>query len=112
MLGVNVLLNIVLNALFIPYYGALAAAYSTVISTMIMSLAYIFYIQRYQIIPLPYLTWGKLLLMTGIYISSFYGLTHYFQLHWILNTGISTIISILFSLGIKLVQVKELKQLK
>ncbi len=112
MLGVNIALNMILNGIFIPYYGALAAAFATVVSTLIMSFAYIIYIQKNNIIKLPYLTWGKLLLMGGVYIGLFYGLTHYLQLHWVINTGISAIISLFFSLIIKLIQIKELKQLK
>lgn len=112
MLGVNIVLNMVLNFIFIPSYGALAAAFSTVISTFIMSISYVVYIQKKQLITLPYLVWLKLILVFCIYITIYYGLNQFTSIHWLINTSISTLIALTTSLLLKIITIQELKQLK
>lgn len=52
--ALSILMNIVLNALFIPTYGAVASAWTTVLSYAFMDMAYLIYVERYLDLRVPY----------------------------------------------------------
>ena len=70
---ISILLNIVLNWIFIPQYGAVASAWTTVASYAFIDIAYVVYIQLYIKIRVPYLQMGKILLAGGDYGRSLLG---------------------------------------
>ena len=58
--------NIIANWIFIPQYGAFAAAWTTLGSNIILSLGYVFVMIRYTKLKLPYFYWFILLIAIGI----------------------------------------------
>src|SRR5262249_55227520 len=65
MIAVSILFNIVLNCIFIPQYGAIAAAWNTVLSFSFLSVSYIWYIHFRMSIGFPFAMLGKLLGVGG-----------------------------------------------
>ena len=68
----SIALNIVLNFIFIPRYGAVACAWTTVLSYAFMSVAYLIYIEWKLTISIPYVQIVKLLLLGGIVFGGFH----------------------------------------
>lgn len=66
---ISIVFNITLNAIYIPQYGSIAAAYSTLASTSLLSFGYIFIFIKEKIFSLPYMTWVKI---GGIFTASYF----------------------------------------
>lgn len=74
-----ILLNVGLNAWLIPTHGAVASAWTTVISYLLMDLAFMWYIHVKLPVAVPWKQTGKLLLLAAGTIGLFWGLA---QLGW------------------------------
>lgn len=70
---ISIFLNIVLNWIFIPKYGAIASAWTTVISFAFMDLMYIVYFQFRMPIKIPYIQMGKILVISALLVGIFWG---------------------------------------
>jgi O-antigen/teichoic acid export membrane protein len=81
----GIAINVTLNYLFIPTYGALSAAWSTVASYGLMSLAYVVYTHFRTPIRPAYLHLLRLLGAGGILLLLFWGLTQT-ALPWYLSS--------------------------
>ncbi len=77
----GIALNVTLNALFIPRYGAIASAWTTFLSYLLMDLAYIFYLHLRVDILLPHRQTMKLLFLAGAGAGLFY-LAQHLGLSW------------------------------
>jgi O-antigen/teichoic acid export membrane protein len=88
MIGVSIVINITLNLIFIPKYGAIASAWNTVLSFSILSISYIWYIQYRLAIKIPYTNLFKLLAIGAVFGGGFYGLSKT-NLQWWLVSAIS-----------------------
>jgi O-antigen/teichoic acid export membrane protein len=82
MVFVSILLNVILNFIFIPVYGAVAAALTTVASSAFLSLAAVILVYRKGLIRIPYEIILKLLFILLLSLALFYflpmlGLTWY-----------------------------------
>ena len=91
MIGLSIVVNIVLNFIFIPKYGAIASACTTVTSYALLSITYVMYIQRKLDFDVSFLILGKIFLNAGLLIGIMYGLT-LTPLPWFLSTGIAGIL--------------------
>lgn len=91
MIGGSILVNVGLNAIFIPYYGAIAAAYTTLLSFSLLSVSYIWYIQFKLDVKIPYTILGKLLLVGSLFGFAFWGISMT-SLPWWLVSGVSGLI--------------------
>ncbi|SDJ77590.1 Membrane protein involved in the export of O-antigen and teichoic acid [Catalinimonas alkaloidigena] len=69
---VGVVINVVLNFLFIPRYGALAAAWASVVSLVAICLGYMWLVHRYLPQRPPYGVLGKLTLSGGVSYGVFW----------------------------------------
>lgn len=72
--ALSILLNIVLNFLFIPQYGAVASAWTTVLSYAFMDLVYVVYVERYLDIRVPYGQMMRLFVAAGVLLFAFLAL--------------------------------------
>ena len=72
--GVSILLNIALNFVFIPRYGAVASAWTTVLSYLFMDLAYLIYVERRLAIRVPYGQMLRLAVAAGLLGCVFWGM--------------------------------------
>ncbi len=106
----GIALNIIGNYLFIPEYGAVASAWTTLATYLGMNLAYTVYLQVRINIALPYFQMLKLFSLGGLAIGIFYGL-NMFSLPWWAVTMIAGMIysSLVFGLG--LIRISDLKSL-
>lgn len=91
MIGGSILVNVSLNAVFIPQYGAIAAAWTTLLSYSLLSISYLWYIQFRLTVRIPYTILGKLLAIGTLFGLSFWGIS-LSSLPWWLVTGISGVI--------------------
>lgn len=111
MLIISILINIISNFVFIPIYGATAAAYTTLVSTAFTSITYIIFILFKCPVQLPVFIWGKLLLVLLTNIGSFYFIRTYFEFHWTVETIFSGMIPLSLVVGLKIINIKALKHL-
>ena len=74
MIFVSILLNVTLNFVYIPEYGALASAATTVVSFGFLSLSYLVYIHFRLSIRVPFAQLLKLLGVTGLFGLAFWGI--------------------------------------
>jgi len=101
MVAISICINIALNFIFIPEYGAFASAWTTVISYLFLSITYIVYIQRQTELDVPYIQMGKILLASIGLAAAFYGLIHT-SFPWFINSAIAGIVFLIcaFILGL------------
>jgi O-antigen/teichoic acid export membrane protein len=92
---VSVFLNIILNFIFVPLYGIYASAWTTVVSTLFLSVAYIVFINKWDIVKIPVVTLLKLAFSFLLFITLYYALT-FTSIPWYINTGLAG----LFLLGV------------
>jgi O-antigen/teichoic acid export membrane protein len=106
-IGLNVLLNIIL----LPRYGAVAAALNTLLCVVFVSGGYLWLVGRRTGVVIPWATIGRLLLAFGLLCGVFWGLQLLFN-QWLLEAvgaGLA-FVGILFATGV--VRVAELKALR
>ncbi|MCH8317660.1 MAG: polysaccharide biosynthesis C-terminal domain-containing protein [Bacteroidetes bacterium] len=94
MMMVSIAINIGLNFLLIPKYGAEAAAFTTVISTAFLSVAYLLYIHTHLQIHIPFLTLLKLVMIAIVFTGTLYILSHT-NIEWYVNTFIAGVVLLL-----------------
>ncbi|MEM7656825.1 MAG: oligosaccharide flippase family protein, partial [Bacteroidota bacterium] len=87
MVSVAIVLNVVLNWIFIPTYGAIATAWTTVASYVLMDVAYIWYLHFYRDIQVPFRQIGQLFLVGGLAAALFWGCEEV-GLVWYISTPI------------------------
>ncbi len=110
MMVISILVNVGLNIYLIPIYGATAAAWTTLISTLTACIGYILYIQLKTPLNLPYAQWGKLILVSTIYFSGLFTF-QYYNIHWIAGTSVSLLFSMLTAWQLDLINFRKLKGL-
>lgn len=103
---VSVLCNIVLNLILVPLYGIYASAWATVASTVFLSIGYIVFIRKHNIVKIPVATIMKLSLVFFAFMAVYYGLT-LTSLPWYINTGVAGIFLIGISWLLGLLHFKE-----
>lgn len=106
--AVGIFLNIVMNLIFIPTYGAIAAAWSTLASFTLLGITYLFYNQFILKMQVPWKNILRIYLISGATYGIFYGLT-YWVAPWYVNTFIAGIGYAGLSLVGGVLNVKELR---
>ena len=106
---VSIALNIVLNFIFIPQHGGIAAAWTTVLSNVFVSIGYIVIMVKSKEVNPPWSQWGKILVVSGIYLISLY--LGYEYLQWYYNIAIASILTLGTSVFFKLITKEQLKAL-
>jgi O-antigen/teichoic acid export membrane protein len=99
---VSIIINVVLNFIFIPVYGAIAAASATVVSTIFLSLGAFLLVHLNKLVRIPYEILGRLLVILILSLVLFYFLP-LLGLNWYL-VSILTLLMITaagFLLGLK-----------
>lgn len=97
----SIVLNIVLNAIFIPEYGAIACSWTTVASYIFLSITYLIYISTQLQVKIPIITLLKLGLSGGIFTGIFYGLNQT-ALPWYISTGLAGVSLLVVAFLLKL----------
>jgi O-antigen/teichoic acid export membrane protein len=81
-LVICVIQNLVLNIIFIPRYGAIAAATTTFGSQCIMAVGYLYVMKRYMRIKIPVMQMVKLAILTLLLALTFYVCKRYAWIWW------------------------------
>lgn len=110
LLIVAILLNMTLNFVYIPENGALAAAWTTVISTILISSGYIIYLVSKVDIKLPWLSWLKVILGFISYIGCMFWFES-MQIHWFIGTFVSAGLFMAIIILTKTVRISDLKRI-
>ncbi len=84
MVAISVLSNVVLNWIFIPKQGAVAAAWTTALSTVILFLAYLYLLKFKAKMSANFSLLGRMAIITGLTGTLMYFLSD-FNLWWIYN---------------------------
>jgi len=108
--GISIVVNIGLNWYFIPIHGAIASAWTTVISYLILSICYIFYFQFRLSIKVPYTQIVKLFMLTGAVWLLFY-LLDMQGWDWRIVTGVGALAMGGMSFGLRLFSVQMVREL-
>jgi O-antigen/teichoic acid export membrane protein len=103
----SIILNVSLNLLFIPKYGGLAAAITTLISSTFLSVSYLTYTKLYTNIRFPWGTWSKLILIGCIYFILLY-IGKHLEINWAITTLLAAITGGGLSLLTKLIRVNNI----
>ncbi|WP_167852002.1 oligosaccharide flippase family protein [Hymenobacter elongatus] len=107
----SIAVNVLLNVLLLPRYGAVAAALNTLLCAVLVSGGYVWLVSRRAGVAVPWATLARLLLAFGLLCGTFAGLRLLLN-HWLLEAvGAGLVfVAILFATG--LVRVAELKALR
>ena len=111
MIVLSILLNIGLNAVFIPRYGALASAWTTVASYAVIDLAYVLYIHTRLPVRVPYRQMARLFLCTGLGAAAFWGLD-YLGLPWYAVTLLASLLTLGFAWAIRLLSWQQIRSFR
>lgn len=92
----SIIINVIGNFIFIPIYGPIASAWITVVSTLFLSLAYVYYTHTNLDVKVPYKIIMRLLIVFILFSSVFYLLT-LTALQWYLVTMLAGAFLLIFS---------------
>jgi O-antigen/teichoic acid export membrane protein len=104
-------LNIGLNLLTLPAYGALAAAVNTLLSALLVSGGYVWLVVRRTPVPVPWHMLAQLALAFGLLCGGWYVVRTYLSLSWWLETGLMSAVFAGLLLATGLVRRRELQKL-
>ncbi|MBT2557669.1 oligosaccharide flippase family protein [Hymenobacter sp. ISL-91] len=107
----SIALNVSLNFLLMPRFGALAGAANTTLCAVFVSVGYVWLVPRRTGVALPLQMLGRLALAFGLLCAGWYALRTYAGLPWWLETALAAglLLALVFALGV--VRVSELQLL-
>ena len=112
LVALSIGLNLTLNLLLLPHYGAVAAALNTLVSGVLVSGGYVWLVVRRMGIAVPWHLLARLALAFGLLCGGWYVARTQLALPWWLETGLMSV----FYAGLLpltgLVQLRELRQLR
>jgi O-antigen/teichoic acid export membrane protein len=106
---ISIALNVVLNYIFIPQHGAIAAAWTTVISNAFVSISYILIMLKNGDISPPWIKWGKIAFVFGLYFGILF--LGFEKIEWFYNVALASIITLISARLFKLLTPDYLKGL-
>ena len=111
LVAASIVLNIGLNLVFLPKFGAAAAAVDTLVCAVAVSVGYVVLVARRTEVDIPVRLLARLLLAFGLLCGSWFGLQYGLYLRWWVEAGIMAVVFGLVVLGTGLVRRKEIAQL-
>lgn len=111
LVSLSVVLNIGLNLFFLPRFGAVAAAWDTLVCATLVSAGYVWLVQRRAGVPVPWATLGRLVGLLAGLGGGWLGLQQ-LQLGWVLETALAGLLFGALVLGLGVVRPAELRQLQ
>jgi len=106
----SIALNLGLNLVLLPRYGAVAAAANTLASAVFVSLCYVWVVARRTPVPVPWHTLAQLALAFGLLCGTWYALRWALGLSWWLEAGLMALAFVPLLFGTGLVRWRELRQ--
>ncbi|RZK53205.1 MAG: hypothetical protein EOO59_12730, partial [Hymenobacter sp.] len=111
LIAFSIALNLTLNLLLLPRYGAVAAAANTLVSVIVVSLSYVWLVARRTQVAVPWRILARLALAFGLLCGLWYALRTGLSLSWWLETGLMALAFIPLLFGTGLVSWRELRRL-
>nr|WP_262898340.1 polysaccharide biosynthesis C-terminal domain-containing protein [Hymenobacter siberiensis] len=111
LVALSIALNIGLNLVFLPKFGAIAASVDTLICAAAVSVGYLVLVARRTGVGVPGRLLARLLLCFGLLCGAWAGLQYGLFLSWWLEAGIMAVVFGLLVLGTGLVRRNEISQL-
>jgi len=106
MILASILMNVTLNFIFIPQYGAVASAWTTVASFALLSVSYLFYIQFRLPVKIPFAQLGKLIVVSALFCTAYFGLSKT-GMEWYWVTGLAAIVLAGLTLAFRVLNFKQ-----
>jgi len=107
----SVALNIGLNLLLMPQYGAIAGAANTLACVCFVSLTYLWLVHRRTTVSIPWGLLARLLLALGLLCGGWWMLRWTTYLDWLVETTIMAVVFGFIVLGTGLLRWREMSQL-
>ncbi|UPL50385.1 oligosaccharide flippase family protein [Hymenobacter sublimis] len=108
----SIVVNVGLNFVFMPRYGALAGAINTLLCAVVVSAGYLWLVPRRTGVQLPWAMLLRLMLTFSGLCAGWYALRRYAALPWWLEAGLAGLWLLVLVLGLGVVKVNELRQLR
>jgi len=108
---VSIGLNLTLNVLTLPRYGAVAAAWNTLACAAVVSTGYLILVHRAQV-GVPWGLLARLLAAFAGLCATWYALQLYAELPWVLESGVAAVVFGGLVLALGVVKPAELRQLR
>lgn len=112
LVALSIALNLGLNLLTLPHYGAVAASLNTLLSAVLVSGGYVWLVRRRTAVAVPWHILARLALAFGLLCGGWYLARTALGLSWWLETGLMTAVFAGLLLATGLVQPRELRQLR
>jgi O-antigen/teichoic acid export membrane protein len=106
MIALSILINVVLNFVFIPSHGGVAASWNTVVSYIFLSGTYVWYFSQKLTVRIPWAQLFKLTASAALFGAALVGLT-FTPLPWWLSVGIAGLLLAGLGLGLKIVKLER-----
>ncbi|HEX8329658.1 MAG TPA: oligosaccharide flippase family protein [Hymenobacter sp.] len=107
----SIALNVGLNLIFLPRFGAVAASLDTLLCAVAVSVGYLVLVARRTGVGVPGRLLARLLLAFGLLCGTWFMLQFSLYLAWWLEAGLMAVVFGLIVLGTGLVQQKEILSL-
>ena len=105
MIGVSIVLNITLNSIFIPQYGAYSCAWATVASFSFLSLSYLWYLKYRKRIRIRVDLIGGLMAVGALCAAAMWGFGE-LGLPWHISSVLAGVLMMAAAFAFKLVKIK------
>jgi O-antigen/teichoic acid export membrane protein len=112
LVALSIFLNIGLNLIFLPKFGAVAASVDTLVCAAAVSVGYLVLVARRTGVGVPGRLLAQLLLAFGLLCGAWWGLQAGLHLSWWLEGGLMAVVFGLIVLGTGLVRAAEIAQLR
>jgi O-antigen/teichoic acid export membrane protein len=112
LVALSIALNIGLNLIFVPRFGAVAASVDTLVCAGAVSVGYLVLVARRTGVGVPGRLLARLLLAFGLLCGAWFGLQAGLHLSWWLEAGLMAVVFGLIVLGTGLVRGSEIAQLR
>ena len=108
--AITMIINILLNFFFIPKYGGVAAAWTTVFCYAIIGISYTYILKQYTKLQIPYFQTFQLVILFLVLFLNFF-LLQKTNISWFLQSLIGGIFTLLFLFILTWKEIKTLKNL-
>ncbi|KAA9339350.1 oligosaccharide flippase family protein [Hymenobacter busanensis] len=111
LVALSIALNVGLNFVLLPRYGAVAGAVNTLICAVLVSVGYVTLVYRRAGVAVPWALLGQLTLSFGGLCAVWYSLQRYWQLPWLAESIVAGLVFVALLFITRVVRVSELRPL-
>jgi O-antigen/teichoic acid export membrane protein len=112
LVALSILVNVLLNAVFLPRYGAVAGAVNTLLCAIVVSGGYVWLVHARAKIAVPWSLLARLGLTFVLLCGAWYSLQQFLNLHWLVESMLAGVAFVAFVFLTGVVRVQELLALR